>query len=73
MVSSAKAPIVRTPKLASTKRFRVSIRLTAVKEVSVEVEAPSKKIARQLALNRNLVPDFDADSVSKKALSVSEI
>jgi hypothetical protein len=71
VVSSTKASIVRTPKLP--KRFRVSIRLTAVKEISVEVEARSKKLARELALNRKLVTDFDADSVSMKALSISEI
>jgi hypothetical protein len=53
---------------AKAKKFRVTLRVTAVAEMVQEIEADSKKEAMKKATQSTAAPDFSHARVSKKAL-----
>lgn len=66
------ASIANQPYPAKQKTFRVSIRFTATAEVRETVEADTKKLAAQLALQRAVMPDFRRGTVTRKVLKLTQ-
>jgi hypothetical protein len=53
-----------------TKKFTVTIRITAITKVRHTIEARSKAEAKELALQQALMPDFSRGTVTRKILKI---
>jgi hypothetical protein len=60
-------------KTSKKRRFKVRIRFTAIAETSQDVEAESKKMAAEKAVQGLKTPDFRGQTVTRKIVWIAEV
>ena len=64
-------PTGESPVAQRRKQFKVKLRFTATVEVIEQLEADSKKEAKEVALQRAVLPDFRRATVTRKVVKVA--